>query len=760
MRAALPSPWRARAVAAVALALMTSPAAGAPAGDEHEVFVSSLGRFADFTWEDLRALWGLEARPEARALSFDPATASYHDEVAEALDLDEEALATLRREGLVVMSPRFPHTMAGILRRIFERDLPLIVTTDAILDAVHRSYTDILEEIEFVLLRPTLAASLEAALGALDDLAAGHPGLEEAAADAELYLAVAHELITAEVRSTTAAAREGAKTPAPRPLRRAPRWADAAEVQALVTRAERAAGPAEITLYGAKRRVDWTQLQPRGHYAEVAVLQPYFRTIQWLGRQDLAFTLDGPRQLRAALAVARAVEAGGAAEGLAGARAVIDLFVGGAGDLDVGDLLSYLRAHDLGELEQLTDPHLADRALDALDAAGIGRPRVRSSLVESDLDDAPHTMPPASVRLFGQRFAIDSFALSHVVYDDIVFRGQKQLRRLPSGLDVFAVLGSDTAARLLRPEIERWNYGANLAALRAMVDARPQAAWETSLYDRWLAGLRTLSTPPASGRVPEVMRRATWQRKMLQTQLASWSQLRRNTLAYVEQSFSAAGGCLYPMALVEPYPAFYAAFRDFGRAAAEGLAQLPVTDAEASEHLERYVGYYERFAQVMGTLEGLARKQLTGQPFTDEERLFLRHTVERHDSREAGYAPEPTWSGWYLDLVYRRGANDTRALDFEPTVADVHTDGHTLTALTVGTGGAELLVVAIDNGPDRAIYVGPVSTYYEFAQPIGDRLTDAAWKERLRGEAGPARPDWLDLPRRSVRELIRPPRRR
>jgi Protein of unknown function (DUF3160) len=35
--------------------------------------------------------------------------------------------------------------------------------------------------------------------------------------------------------------------------------------------------------------------------------------------------------------------------------------------------------------------------------------------------------------------------------------------------------------------------------------------------------------------------------------------------------------------------------------------------------------------------------------------------------------------------------------------------------LEVGVGDVDVLIVAVDNGRDRAAYVGPVYSYYEFA---------------------------------------------
>ena len=60
--------------------------------------------------------------------------------------------------------------------------------------------------------------------------------------------------------------------------------------------------------------------------------------------------------------------------------------------------------------------------------------------------------------------------------------------------------------------------------------------------------------------------------------------------------------------------------------------------------------------------------------------------------------------------------------------------------LEVATGDAELMVIAIDNGGDAAVYVGPVASYYEFASP--QRLTDEAWQGLIYDGKAPAPPAW------------------
>jgi hypothetical protein len=77
-------------------------------------------------------------------------------------------------------------------------------------------------------------------------------------------------------------------------------------------------------------------------------------------------------------------------------------------------------------------------------------------------------------------------------------------------------------------------------------------------------------------------------------------------------------------------------------------------------------------------------------------------------------------------------------------VADVHTDVNTESVLEEGSGFLDWLIVARQL-PDGTVgvSVGPVFSYYEFAHPMADRLTDEKWNGLLASDP-PARPAWIE----------------
>jgi hypothetical protein len=64
--------------------------------------------------------------------------------------------------------------------------------------------------------------------------------------------------------------------------------------------------------------------------------------------------------------------------------------------------------------------------------------------------------------------------------------------------------------------------------------------------------------------------------------------------------------------------------------------------------------------------------------------------------------------------------------------------------LEEGTGYLKVLLVVFKL-PDSRIFIGagPVLTYYEFKQPMGNRLNDESWRQLLNSNSCPQEPEWI-----------------
>lgn len=725
---------------------------------ESQLFDRLLDRHKDMTFDQLRAK-AVKPRDYLDKLSFDPTKAEHFDAINKRFQLTADELATFKKTGLVSLDLNRRYSFASAYFQVYSSDLPVFVTTDSIMHALHKSYDEILMDMETQILSPAITQILAKTHAEASSrfLNGGVPGN---ILDVDLYLTVARNLLA------------GAGAPADEKLPngeggwdgklkvRSNHGADDAalellkEIQTLKLKDPFASDPEArkpTKIYGGERYPDWSQFRPRGHYTKNQTLKNYFRSMMWLGRVDCGWNVlppadtkgmrvDSDRELGAAITFCDALKRAGGVKPLKSMDEVIGFMVGRSDNLTVFTLIDL--CDKLGAGVPAADGVVKnfDKVKDELKTGKHGDQMIRSQLVISSPGTSIKVPPPSVFQVFGQRFIMDSFVLSQVVYDSIIFKNQKQRRMMPAGLDAMAALGNDEAINLLEPELVKWNYSANLMASREFVNLHPQTFWKSNLYNLWLDCLRTLDDDlTKEKRFPEAMRTKAWQMKQLQTQLGSWAELRHDTILYAKQSYTARPDCSYPAGYVEPYPEFYAKVKFFADEAARlfAAAEFPQVDNRVGWQKDaqgRYVKFFKQMSETVGTLETLAKKELAGEAFTDAEKAFIKKTV---DQRGGGSGP-PRYDGWYPNLFFNRD----ECAEWAPVVADVHTDPESRLCLEVAVGDAMLGVIAIDNDGDRMVYVGPLYSYYEFTQNVEKRLTDPEWAKMIQENKLPARPEW------------------
>ena len=197
----------------------------------------------------------------------------------------------------------------------------------------------------------------------------------------------------------------------------------------------------------------------------------------------------------------------------------------------------------------------------------LGVQNIRSDWFEQPLGGAARYALPQTFTVFGQKFVPDSWAFSQTVFSSILWVGERRDQQSAApragraGCRVFGSRQRPDRARAgganegnvsetqTRPHALQFRdglpYQHNLAAVRAVMDQQTPSAWDSNIYMSWLACLRELSAPTTDPKYPEAMRTRAWAMKTLNTQLASWTQLRHDTILYAKQSYTAGGSvCL------------------------------------------------------------------------------------------------------------------------------------------------------------------------------------------------------------------------
>jgi hypothetical protein len=278
-----------------------------------------------------------------------------------------------------------------------------------------------------------------------------------------------------------------------------------------------------------------------------------------------------------------------------------------------------------------------------------------------------------------------------------------------------------------------------LASQRALYDGISEAGWRSNLYTAWLDFLRKLNPADNSAFAP-AFRTAAWNRKMRNTQLASWAQLRHNTLLYAKQSYTGGITCEFPRAYVEPYPAFFGGVAAYAR---QGKA-LFAGRAKAEE-------YFAGLEDVASRLAAVATRAAEGRQPTDEQTAWLRTALSSTPpSGMCGAAR--VYDGWYRRLMY--GAlMDQAENSRDYTIADVHTKPYAdelgpAQVLHAGSGPIHLLAAAVKLDTCVSMFVGPVASFYDVnrVSKAGEpliRMTDEEWTKAV-GEKSDfvVRPAW------------------
>ena len=332
-----------------------APASGPAPHDRSfgERFAELRAQYGDMTYAELARHVRLSPAAES-PLGFDPTRVGYYDRVRKALDLTKDEEALYRRRGLVSVDHAQRYSMAGSYLAIYRNDLPVLITTDSILHAMHRSFDEILAEIEVWQLMPAMTTALQVAHDKLkaEPTAYGDAGPRTCARDVDIYLTVVRNLLAAPDTQAFGADQEPDCTGPTPPGGERCKDIVAAEIVRPELKVHSAFGQdgavkdllkgiaslkstPEVRIYGGRRSVDWSQFKPRGHYANSEALRRYFRAMMWLGRADLGFdpAATGGRELRAATALSSVLSRSGQLEPLGDMSRLIDFLVGAADNL-------------------------------------------------------------------------------------------------------------------------------------------------------------------------------------------------------------------------------------------------------------------------------------------------------------------------------------------------------------------------------------------------------------------------------------------
>ncbi len=492
---------------------------------------------------------------------------------------------------------------------------------------------------------------------------------------------------------------------------------------------------------------DYSQYVPRGHYNKSEALKSYFKSMMWYGR--LGFRMKSKTEIKSAILITLILNQEKIGDSWDKIYEPINFFVGKSDDINYyqfRDLVTQIYGSELSLKTVVNSPEKLVNfisGVSTLDAPQINSMPIFGSAIQKNRDTEIKAF-----RFFGQRFTIDASIFQRLIYREVGdkktncsnYNPQKTdcrsgARCLPRGLDIVSALGSKDAYSILKGEGETDYacYDENLNKMQSYITNLSPNTWTQNLYWAWLYQLLPL-TGSEYNAYPSFMNNSAWVKKEINTFLGSWTELKHDTILYAKQAYAELGGAGGPKkkddrGYVEPQPSLYARLASLVEMTSEGLEIRSLLSPAMKKNLEK-------MKSLSLSLKTISEKELNNQDLTDEEYELIR---------SYGGQLEHFWLEVNKNEAEFKISGRENYLNENPAaiVADVATNPNGQ-VLEEATGNIFTIYVVVPVAGKLRIAKGGVYSYYEFTQPMKNRLTDKKWRELLRSVKAPALPKWTN----------------
>ncbi len=462
---------------------------------------------------------------------------------------------------------------------------------------------------------------------------------------------------------------------------------------------------------------DFSQYKPRGYYEGNEQLERYFRTMMWYGRMN--FAINEEDLTKSAVLMTVAMNDSDIFSMWESVYSVTSFFAGASDDCGYYEYMpvideAFFGGNAAAGLDGLLNNKEGWETFMAY-AEQMPAPQINSVPGMDDGGATDKRETNKGFRFMGQRFSLDAAIFQNLIYSTVKENSNGDKRLLPDALDIPAAMGSDEALAILEEKgaTNYPNYMEKMESLRQGMEIAPDTLWSASLYSRWLYTLRPLLEEKGEG-WPSFMQSENWTRKDLQTFLGSYAELKHDTVLYAKQVMAEMGGDAIEQkddrGYVEPEAEVYARLSVLTEATINGLDGYGILDSEDKENLSRIKALCDQLCEI-------SQKELQNEALSNDDYELIR---------TYGGQLEHFW-----EEAYRDESSSPNIFEFPAAIiTDIATNPNG-SVLEIGTGGVSTIYVVFPIDGELHIASGSVYSFYQFEQPLSDRLTDTQWRQMM-----------------------------
>lgn len=346
--------------------------------------------------------------------------------------------------------------------------------------------------------------------------------------------------------------------------------------------------------------------------------------------------------------------------------------------------------------------------------------KVVSAVAQDIANKEDPKIKPDSGKVFAflpQRAVVDNTWLQN-----LVDTSPQSKRPVVSGVDLMALLGNSLAERLTLTNEDnlKWDkFKEKYDETKAIVDARSDKEEKANIYRTWLWVLKAFNNEYGEG-YPDFMRSEKWQYKDLNTALASWAQLKHDTILYAKQ-FGAECGGDEPMDMrhyVEPNVNLYRRVKYLVGLTMDADEKYSLLNDEQKARLKDFDNMLEFLIKV-------SLEELKDETTSDEDNERLKVIGGEMENIFIAFNKDESGEEFEIPPVDRDTANVADLQKIGPNVVDKPEGSF----LEVGSGRFSTIYVVYRLNGKYYLGSGSVMNYYEFYSE--NRLDNNEFKEML-----------------------------
>jgi len=622
---------------------------------------------------------------------------------------DQRLYNAIGKNGFAIV-PGEEDQLFHIYERNDYRQFPSFVTTDLYLQAFHMFFDCLLKETEEQKFSPMVTLFVKQNYEQMMQLASTTTDakIKAAAEHNAAYYAIAYELNTGKSLPVPASFSELVKE-------------EINHVNAAETTSSEFLGYTEaknmpMFIYNIYR--------PRGHYTRNETLKRYFCAMMWL--QNAPFGTDKDDQLEQALLLAQTI--GGNANLTKQYKDItepITYLMGMPDDVSILQVYAEIQKSGSTVSELINDKKKFEAIRKALEELSKKQSIIKPKFQASS---------PFKICLMPQRYMPDSEVLQEMVD----YESTPTLRDVPKGLDILASIGISSAERILIQELkeqEKWNkYTSNLEQMKKRMG---EIDWNQTVANKWIAALKDVNSKNAQ--YPKFMLSPQWDKKNLNTALASWAELKHDAILYAKQPMGAECGGggppePYVKGYVEPNIAYWTKAIELIDATMDVLRRFDLVTEKgttAATDLREQAEF----------LLNCSKKELAGKNLTEQEYRQIETIGSIFENITLNLIKES-------DQFLMGWGNVNGADKKISVVADVYTansyNNPDKSVLYEAVGPAHEIYVVVELDGYLYLTRGAVFSYREFQEDIAaPRKTDEEWQQELQTQPDKGIPNWM-----------------